>query len=66
MASSSGPYKLVTVNDAPDRAKRIVGRVVEELKDVYAIEYVANAESMFNALPSLYFASSPCEPSIND
>ena len=40
-----GPYKLVTVNNAPDRAKRLVGRVVEDVKEQYTIDYVANAES---------------------
>ncbi|KAK5137061.1 hypothetical protein LTR08_001070 [Meristemomyces frigidus] len=40
-----GPYKLVTVNNAPERAKIIVGRVIEALKDEYTIEYAANAES---------------------
>ncbi|KAK6398822.1 hypothetical protein LTR65_000377 [Meristemomyces frigidus] len=41
-----GPYKLVTVNNAPERAQRIVGRVVEVLKDQYTIIYAANAESI--------------------
>ena len=40
-----GPYKLVTVNNAPDRAKMIVGRVVEAMKEEYTIVYEANAES---------------------
>lgn len=39
-----GPYKLVTVNTAPDRAKRLIGRVVEDVKSEYTIDYVANAE----------------------
>lgn len=37
-----GPLKLVTVNTAPERAKRIVGRLCEEIKDSYLIDYVAN------------------------
>lgn len=41
----AAPYKLVTVNNAPDRAKRLVGRVLDDMKDNYAIDYVANAES---------------------
>ncbi|CCF38624.1 hypothetical protein CH063_09670 [Colletotrichum higginsianum] len=41
-----GPYKLVTVNTAPERAKRLVGRVVEELKDSYTIVHVANCEKI--------------------
>lgn len=40
-----GPYKLVTVNTAPERAKKVIGRVVEELKDQYTIQYIANCES---------------------
>lgn len=43
--ASQGPYKLVTVNNAPERAKRIVGRVIEALKDQYTIIHAANAES---------------------
>lgn len=41
----AGPFKLVTVNTAPDRAKRLVGRVVLELKDRYTIIHAANVES---------------------
>lgn len=41
----SGPYKLVTVNNAPERAQRLVGRVVEDMKDRYTIIHAGNAES---------------------
>lgn len=41
-----GPYKLITVNNAPERAKVLIGRVAEALKDEYQIEYVANCSSM--------------------
>jgi hypothetical protein len=41
-----GPYTLCTVNTAPERAKRLVGRVVEDIKDTYTIRHVENAESM--------------------
>lgn len=44
-----GPYKLVTVNTAPERAKRLVGRMIEALKDQYTIEHVANCESKYPA-----------------
>jgi len=43
--SPKGPYKLVTVNTAPERAKRLVGRMVEDLKEEYTIQHVANCES---------------------
>lgn len=45
MAAPKGPYRLVTVNTAPERAKRLIGRVAEELKDQYTIEHVANCDS---------------------
>lgn len=38
-------YRLVTVNTAPERAKRVIGRMVELLKDTYDIEYIDNCES---------------------
>ncbi|CZS96590.1 uncharacterized protein RCO7_04815 [Rhynchosporium graminicola] len=40
-----GPFKLCTVNTVPERAKRLVGRVVEEVKEEYTILHVENAES---------------------
>ena len=42
-SSPVGPFKLVTVNTAPDRAKRLIGRVVEDVKDKYTIIHAANA-----------------------
>ncbi|RGP81149.1 hypothetical protein FLONG3_686 [Fusarium longipes] len=47
MSSSTpkGPYKLITVNDAPERAKKVIGRVVDDLKDQYTIDYLANCIS---------------------
>lgn len=41
-----GPYKLVTVNTAPERAKRLVGRVSDDLKDRYDIQHVHNCETI--------------------
>ena len=38
-----GPFKLVTVNTAPDRAKRLIGRVVEDVKEKYTIIHAGNA-----------------------
>lgn len=45
--SPKGPYRLVTVNTAPERAKRLVGRVVEDLKEQYTIQHIANCESEY-------------------
>ncbi|PQE30386.1 alpha beta fold family protein [Rutstroemia sp. NJR-2017a WRK4] len=41
-----GPYKLVTVNKVPARAKILIGRVAEDVKENYTIDYVENAERM--------------------
>ena len=46
MTLPAGPYRLVTVNDVPERAKRLIGRVVENLKDQYTIIHVANCDSL--------------------
>ena len=45
MADTPKIYRLVTVNTAPERAKRLIGRVVEDVKDKYTIVHAANAES---------------------
>ena len=44
MANVQGPYKLVTVNNAPERAYRLVGRMIDALKDRYNIIHVGNCE----------------------
>jgi hypothetical protein len=46
MLTPLGPFRLVTVNNTPERAKRLIGRVVEEVKDKYIIEHVGNADSI--------------------
>lgn len=46
MSARKGPFRLVTVNTAPERAKRLIGRLIEALKDDYDITYVDNSESM--------------------
>ena len=35
----------MTVNTAPERAKRVIGAMVENLKESHIIEYVVNSES---------------------
>ncbi|KAG0645936.1 hypothetical protein D0Z07_8037 [Hyphodiscus hymeniophilus] len=39
-----GPYTLCTVNTAPARAKILIGRLVEDVKEEYTITYLQNAE----------------------
>lgn len=40
-----GPFRLVTVNTAPERAKRLIGRLITELQDDYEIIHVDNCQS---------------------
>jgi hypothetical protein len=47
MSTPKGPFHLVTVNTAPERAKRLIGRLVEALKDQYTIVHVDNCESKY-------------------
>ena len=48
----------MTVNTAPERAYRLIGRVTEALKDQYTIQHITNAESKsLNILP--FFVDSP-------
>lgn len=35
----------MTVNTAPERAKRVIGAMVKNLKESYIIDYVVNSES---------------------
>lgn len=46
MARTKGPFRLVTVNTAPERAQRLIGRLVEALKEDYEIVHVDNCQSM--------------------
>jgi hypothetical protein len=45
--SRKGPFRLVTVNTAPERAKRLIGRMIEGLQDCYEIEHIANCSSAY-------------------
>ncbi|KAK1817033.1 hypothetical protein LTR12_008522 [Friedmanniomyces endolithicus] len=49
--ASQKSYKLVTVNNNPERAKMIVGKVIEAVTDQYIIVHAANAESPEAARP---------------
>ncbi|KAI0831825.1 hypothetical protein BC628DRAFT_1415330 [Trametes gibbosa] len=62
---SDTPIKLVTVNTAPERAKRLIGRVVEDVKDRFTIVHAANVEriedvraTLINENPDLLFTAS--------
>lgn len=45
MSARKGPFRLVTVNTSPERAKRLVGRLIEALSDDYDITHIENCQS---------------------
>ncbi|BGP18775.1 hypothetical protein JCM10213_004266 [Rhodosporidiobolus nylandii] len=50
---SSSVLKLVSVNTAPERAKVVIGKVIEGVKDRYKIEDVANCERIEDVRPTV-------------
>ena len=53
MAEKIGPFRLVTVNTAPERALRLIGRLVEALKEEYEIVHVDNCQSTLQSQSAL-------------
>ncbi|OJJ62251.1 hypothetical protein ASPSYDRAFT_40882 [Aspergillus sydowii CBS 593.65] len=53
MSAPKGPFTLVTVNTAPERAKRLIGRLIEALKDRYTIIHADNCESIDQVAPKV-------------
>jgi hypothetical protein len=39
------PINLVSVNTAPERAKRLIGILIEDVKDRYNIRHAGNSDS---------------------
>jgi hypothetical protein len=39
------PINLVSVNTAPERAKRLIGILIEDVKDKYNIRHAGNSDS---------------------
>jgi hypothetical protein len=48
-----GPFKLVTVNTAPERAAKLIGRMIDGLKDQYTIQHVTNVTGMCSWIDGL-------------
>ncbi|KAF1833509.1 hypothetical protein BDW02DRAFT_589609 [Decorospora gaudefroyi] len=64
-----GPFRLVTVNTAPERAKKVIGRMIEELDGHYKIDHVANctkidevASTVREHQPEVLFSASMWTP----
>ncbi|KAF2677863.1 hypothetical protein K458DRAFT_318480 [Lentithecium fluviatile CBS 122367] len=45
-STSRGPFRLVTVNTAPERAKILIGRMIEGLSDRYDIIHLDNCTTI--------------------
>lgn len=45
MSTSNQAVNLVSVNTAPERAKIVIGKVIEGVKDRYTIVHAGNSES---------------------
>ncbi|PWN86830.1 hypothetical protein FA10DRAFT_304719 [Acaromyces ingoldii] len=52
-ATQEQPVQLVSVNTAPDRAKKVIGAVIEQVKEKYAIEHAGNSETIEGVEPLL-------------
>ncbi|WWC71204.1 uncharacterized protein I206_105157 [Kwoniella pini CBS 10737] len=62
MASRSSPINLVSVNTVPERAKKVIGTVIENVKDKYNIVHAGNSETIEGVKPLLESIQPP--PSI--
>ncbi|BGP59176.1 hypothetical protein NBRC10512_004969 [Rhodotorula toruloides] len=59
MPASSQPVNLVSVNTAPERAKKVIGAVIEGVKDRYSIVHAGNSETIEGVKPLLEFVQPP-------
>ncbi|ORY29566.1 hypothetical protein BCR39DRAFT_532157 [Naematelia encephala] len=52
-STMSQPVNLVTVNTAPERARQVIGKVVEAVKDKYTIVHAGNSSTIEGVAPLL-------------
>lgn len=45
MSASSSPAGLLSANTVPERAKRLIGQMIENVKGKYNIYHAGNSES---------------------
>ncbi|CAD6566462.1 MAG: hypothetical protein CYPHOPRED_000735 [Cyphobasidiales sp. Tagirdzhanova-0007] len=58
-ASSPKSIAVVSVNTAPDRAKKVLGMVAEDLHERYLISLVGNSDSIEGVKPMLLSLDTP-------
>lgn len=58
-ASPSTPVNLVSVNMAPERATKVIGEVIENVKDRYTIVHAGNSTTIEGVRPLLESVQPP-------
>ncbi|KAH8883507.1 hypothetical protein GQ53DRAFT_882733 [Thozetella sp. PMI_491] len=53
MSTNRGPWRLLTVNTAPERAKRLIGQMIQALENDYDIEHIGNCENIDEVAPKV-------------
>ncbi|WVQ68660.1 uncharacterized protein L199_006869 [Kwoniella botswanensis] len=53
------PIRLVSVNTVPDRAKKVIGAVIDNVKDKYDIIHVGNSATIEGVKPLLESTQPP-------
>ncbi|KAG7528367.1 hypothetical protein FFLO_06207 [Filobasidium floriforme] len=53
------PINLVSVNTAPERAKRLIGILIEDVKDRYNIRHAGNSDTIEGVKPLLLSIQPP-------
>ncbi|TXT07432.1 hypothetical protein VHUM_03152 [Vanrija humicola] len=59
MSTPSAPINLVSVNTVPERAKKVLGRVIDTVKDKYTIVHAGNSETIEGVKPLLLSIQPP-------
>lgn len=53
------PINLVSVNTAPERAAKVIGKVIENVKDRYTIVHAGNSTTIEGVAPLLKSVQPP-------
>jgi hypothetical protein len=56
---STDPVNLVSVNTAPERAKRLIGILINDVKDKYTIVHAGNSDTIEGVKPLLLSIQPP-------
>jgi hypothetical protein len=59
MSPSAEPVNLVSVNTAPERAKRLIGILIKDVADKYNIVHAGNSETIEGVKPLLLSIQPP-------